>query len=676
MRAAAICRISSLPNLCVVMAACNLDCSNCPLAIGPARRIVVYAVGFPAGIIPEKTRTFTYRGYSICIVNHCGDNVPAGRTILAGHPDVVLDLVDSMSLENSLRLTSRLIDMDQRSVLAFCNYDKLLATDHSLDYETLGEMMGFRATVLEDSEEGFSRLLSLVVDTYETPCKKHVHVHYGLDVDRAIDKITARIAAFPALANEYHDRYLAVRLLEDPQYKIPTLAHDSDASGIVKIAQAESGRLARQLGEAPVELIRKARYGYVHGALQETLRHSQDTSDHTLLQKIDAVLTNRWIGFPLLLLVLFGVFQATFTLGAYPQGWIEDGVDALCLWLSDVLPGGWFSNLLVNGVIQGCGAVISFVPNIFILFILLSLLEDTGYMSRAAFLMDKIMHRIGLHGKSFVPMLLGFGCNVPAIMAAKSIDDPKDRTLTMLMIPFMSCSARIPVYMLFVSAFFVKYKALVMIGIYLFGVLLSILFAFVMKRTKWFRKSSHDYVSELPAFRKPTWLNTWSHVWARTYDYLQKITTVILASSVVIWALGYFPSDRTREGTLREESYLCDIGRSMEVIMKPLGFDWKMNVCLLTGLPAKEAIVSTMGILYHTEDEASLSEAMTEGEGMNGVVALAFMLFVLLYFPCIATIATLRREIGGGWAAFSVVHSLVLAWLVAFAVFQTGSLLL
>ncbi|MBR5101070.1 MAG: ferrous iron transport protein B [Bacteroidales bacterium] len=658
---------------------CNLNCSECELA--QKKRILVDVIGHEpdGGSLAFQGRpalTVEFGDYVICFVNYCGENVHIGRKILSNKPSVVLDIIDSMALENNLRLTSRLIDMDSRAVLAFTDYDRLLATGHSLDYETLGEMMGFPATILDPSEESFSRLLSLIVETYRQPAKKHVHVPYGQDVDKAIDRITALISDSPGLSDAYHDRYLAVRLLEDPLYITPALEGDPMASRIVATARAESETLTRQLGESPESLIRKARHGYVHGALVETLRHSADNSDHTLLQKIDAVLTNRLIGLPLLLVVLLLVFEATFVLGAWPQKWIEDGVSLLCSWLSDVLPAGWLSNLLVDGVVQGCGAVISFLPNIFILFIFLSLLEDTGYMARAAFLMDKIMHRIGLHGKSFVPMLLGFGCNVPAIMAAKSIDNRKDRTLTMLMIPFMSCSARIPVYMLFVAAFFARYKALVMIGIYLAGVLLSILFAIVMKRTKWFRKEADDYVSELPAFRKPTLRSTWSHVWERTSDYLHKITTVILAASVIIWALEYFPRERTQDGKFKEESYLCDIGKGMEPVMKPLGFDWKMNVCLLTGLPAKEAIVSTMGILYHTEDNESLAQAMTEGEGMNQAVALAFMLFVLLYFPCVATISTLRKEVGWQWAAFSVVHSLALAWIVAWLTFHVAGMLI
>ena len=660
---------------------CNFNCSECERVAQRGERIVVDVIGHEpeSGTLAFSGRqhlTVEFGEYVICFVNFCGENVHVGRKILLNKPSVVLHIIDSLSLENSLRLTSRLIDMDCRGVLAFSGYDRLLETGHSLDYETLGEMMGFAATVLDPSEESFSRLLSLIVETYCQPVKKHVHVPYGQDVDKAIERITAKIADSPSLSDSYHDRYLAVRLLEDPQYISPVLENDPMASRIVQTARTESETLSRQLGESPESLIRKARHGYIHGALVETLHHSSDNSDHTLLQKIDAVLTNRLIGLPLLLLVLLLVFEATFALGAWPQKWIEDGVALLCSWLSGVLPAGWFSSMLVDGIVQGCGAVISFLPNIFILFIFLSLLEDTGYMARAAFLMDKIMHKIGLHGKSFVPMLLGFGCNVPAIMAAKSIDNRKDRTLTMLMIPFMSCSARIPVYMLFVAAFFARYKALVMIGIYLAGVLLSILFAVVMKRTKWFRKEVDDYVSELPAFSKPTFRNTWNHVWERTSDYLHKITTVILAASVIIWALEFFPRERTQDGKYKEESYLCDIGKGLAPLMKPLGFDWKLNVCLLTGLPAKEAIVSTMGILYHTEDDESLAQAITEGDDLNKAVVVAFMLFVLLYFPCVATISTLRKETGWKWAAFSVVHSLALAWVVAWLAFRVGILLL
>lgn len=381
-----------------------------------------------------------------------------------------------------------------------------------------------------------------------------------------------------------------------------------------------------------------------------------------LLSKVDKVLTNKWVGFPILILLLYLVFEFTFALGAYPQEWIASGIDKLCTYLNEVLPSGWLTSLCVDGVVQGVGAVLSFVPNIIILFFCLSIMEDTGYMARASMLMDTIMHRLGLHGRSFIPMLMGFGCNVPAIMAARDIDNVKDRTLTMLMIPFMSCSARIPVYMLFVSAFFPNHKALVMISMYAIGVMLSILFAVVMKKTPWFKKDNFDDVHILPELHAISWRETLRHIWERVWDYLQKIGTVIIWASIVIWALTYFP---TRSLDL-EHSYLAMIGHWVEPIMKPLGFDWKMSVCLLTGLPAKEAIVSTMGILYHGDAAFGAFTPLT---------AFTFMLFVLLYFPCIATIATLHREAGRVWAWFTVVHSLLLAWCMSFLVYQIGSLL-
>lgn len=384
--------------------------------------------------------------------------------------------------------------------------------------------------------------------------------------------------------------------------------------------------------------------------------------------KIDNVLTNRWLGLPILFVVLFVVFEAAFTLGSYPQDWIEEGIDILSVRLLSLLPQGPLSSLLIDGVLQGCGSVIAFLPNIIILFFFLSLLEDSGYMARAAFLMDKLMHAIGLHGNSFIPMLLGFGCNVPAIMAAKSIENRKDRALTMLMIPFMSCSARLPVYLLFAAAFFPRHRALVMIGIYAVGIVLSILFAIVMKSTRFFRKGKDDDVFVLPPFRLPEGKSLLCHIWDRTKDYLQKITTVILAAAVVIWTLEYFPLQDGHRAA-QEDSCLAHIGQWMEPVMSPLGFDWKMNVCILTGLPAKEAIVSTMGILYNT-DEGSLASVLAASGDFTPAASVGFMLFVLLYFPCIATLRTLRKELGWKWAMFSACHSVALAWVVAFLVFK------
>lgn len=374
---------------------------------------------------------------------------------------------------------------------------------------------------------------------------------------------------------------------------------------------------------------------------------------------VDKILTHRVWGYVIMVVVLYFVFDVTFRLGSYPQAWINSGIFALCSYLHTVLPEGWLSALFIDGIIQGVGAILSFLPNICIIFVLLSILEDSGYMARIGFLMDKLMHKLGLHGSSFVPMIVGFGCNVPAIIDARSIENPKDRTLTMLMIPFMSCSARLPVYLLFVSAFFARYKALVMISLYLIGVGMSVIFAIVMKRTRWFKQEEHDPVNLLPPLVAPDWTSTSKHIWYHIKDYLDKIVTVIIWASIIIWALSYFPTHEL------ETSYLARLGHFIEPVVQPLGFDWQMAVCLLTGLPAKEAIVSTMGILAHGGGTLSVFTPLT---------AFGFMVFVLLYFPCIATITTLRKEIGHGWAWFTVIHSLVLAWILSFLIYQIGML--
>lgn len=513
---------------------------------------------------------------------------------LHGHSyDVVLQVVDSTRLEESLLLTPHIIDEHEKIVLAIGRYDLLLATDHSLDIPKMQQLIG--------------------VPT----CRVSVRKNYGLEE--------------------------CLTLIEDTAAKPLSTAHP-----IYHL---------RDQGDDD------AYRAYVHGVLTQTLTHAKNDPHRTRLEKIDKVLTNPWLGFPIMMAVLYFVFWCTFTLGAYPQEWIENGINALCELAHAHMADGWFSGLLIDGVLQGVGAVLAFLPNIIILFFFISLMEDSGYMAREAYIMDTVMHRVGLHGRSFVPMLMGFGCNVPAIMAARDIQNPKDRVLTMLMVPFMSCSARLPVYMLFVDTFFANYKALVMISLYAIGICLSILFAIVMKRTPWFRQDNDDSVNELPEFRLPKARATAAHIWERVADYLQKICTVILWASIIIWALEYFPSQDLND---LEHSYLASIGKAVSPLLEPLGFDWKMSVCLLTGLPAKEAIVSTLAILYGGDIATA---------GFTPLTAFSFLLFVLLYFPCVATIATLRREAGKVWAWFTVFHSLALAWLVSFLVYQIGSLI-
>ena len=518
------------------------------------------------------------------------------------HPDelhghayaVVLQVVDSTRLEESLMLTPHIIDEQQKIVLAIGRYDLLLETDHSLDIPKLEQLIG--------------------VPT----CRVSVRRNYGLQ--ECLQTVEAT--------------------LHKPASTAHPIYHLRDQEGDEDTYRA-----------------------YVHGVLTETLTHAKNDEHQTRLEKIDKVLTNPWLGFPIMMVVLYFVFWCTFTLGAYPQEWIENGINALCELAHAHMADGWFSGLLIDGVLQGVGAVLAFLPNIIILFFFISLMEDSGYMAREAYIMDTIMHRVGLHGRSFIPMLMGFGCNVPAIMAARDIQNPKDRVLTMLMVPFMSCSARLPVYMLFVDTFFANHKAFVMISLYAIGICLSVLFALVMKKTPWFKQANDDTVNELPAFRLPKAGATAAHIWERVADYLQKICTVILWASIIIWALEYFPGQDLND---LEHSYLASIGQFVSPLLEPLGFDWKMSVCLLTGLPAKEAIVSTLAILYGGD----ISSA-----GFTPLTAFSFLLFVLLYFPCVATIATLRREAGKVWAWFTVFHSLALAWLVSFIVYQIGSLL-
>ena len=513
---------------------------------------------------------------------------------LHGHAyDVVLQVVDSTRLEESLMLTPHFIDEHQKIVLAIGRYDLLLKTDHSLNLPKLEQLIG--------------------VPT----CRVSVRLNDGLPNCLDILETTIRKPASTA-----HPIYHLRDQGDEDTYR-----------------------------------------AYVHGILTETLTHAKDDKHQTSLERIDKVLTNPWLGFPIMMAILYFVFWCTFTLGAYPQAWIDGGIDAMSQWLWSLLTPSWWSSLLIDGVLQGVGAVLAFLPNIIILFFFISLMEDSGYMAREAYIMDTIMHHVGLHGRSFIPMLMGFGCNVPAIMAARDIQNPKDRVLTMLMVPFMSCSARLPVYMLFVDTFFKRHKALVMISLYAIGICLSVIFAVIMKRTKWFKQDNDDTVNELPEFRIPKARNTAAHIWERVADYLQKICTVILWASIIIWALEYFPTQDIND---LEHSYLASIGQFVSPLMEPLGFDWKMSVCLLTGLPAKEAIVSTLAILYGGDISAA---------GFTPLTAYSFMLFVLLYFPCIATIATLRREAGKQWAWFTVFHSLFLAWFISFVVYQIGSLL-
>ena len=552
----------------------------------------------------------------------------------------------------------------------------------------LGQLLGIPIVPTTASKGiGIEAVLDKIIEVFEDQAKesRHVHINYGTEIEEAIARIKVEIAPNKNITDEYAPRYVAIKLLEDDRIMKEQLVTVPNYACMLEVAQKEIQRLEKEYKEDTRTIITNLKYGFIRGALQETFR-SGEKDKRQLTTAIDALLTHQWLGFPFLIFFMWLMFQATFSLGSYPMDWIEAGVEALGSWVAGIMPEGPLNDLLVNGVIAGVGGVIVFLPNILILFFFISLMEDTGYMARAAFIMDRMMHKIGLHGKSFIPLLIGFGCNVPAIMATRTLESRRDRIMTMLITPFMSCSARLPVYILLVSAFFPVNQGLILLSVYLIGILLAIGTSFLLKKTL-FAKSSDPFVMELPPYRMPTMRNTTIHMWGKAGQYLKKMGTIILFASILIWALGYFPLNRTTmadETEHLENSYIGQIGKAIEPVIRPLGFDWKMGVSIVTGLAAKEIVVSSMGILYHVpdaeENSQSLIESLQQQQYSNGqkvftpLVAYGFMLFILIYFPCMAVIAAIRKEAGWKWALFTIFYTTGLAWLVSFGVYQIGSL--
>lgn len=655
-------------------------------------------VGNYSGVtVDAKSGTCRYKGYTIHLIDlpgtysmteYTAEEVYVREYITQHHPDLVLNVVDASSLERNLYLTTQLIDMNIRVVMALNMYDELKAEGAELNYTYLGQLLGIPIVPTTASRGiGVNEALDKIIEVFEDRAKesRHVHIHYGQEIEDAIARIKEKVVENRHVTDEYVPRYVAIKLLEDDRIMREKLAAEPNFDAMYAVAQREGRELEREFKEEVRTVVTNAKYGFVRGALQETYRPGAKDK-RQLTNAIDALLTHQWLGFPFLIFFMWVTFQATFSLGNYPMDWIEAGVAALGEWVAGILPEGPLNDLLVNGIIAGVGGVIVFLPNILILFFFISLMEDTGYMARAAFIMDRLMHKIGLHGKSFIPLLIGFGCNVPAIMATRTLESRRDRIMTMLITPFMSCSARLPVYILLVSAFFPVYPGLVLMSVYLIGILLAVLTALLLKKT-FFANSSDPFVMELPPYRMPTLRNTTIHMWSKAGQYLRKMGTVILVASVLIWALGYFPKSGEQEtdtaGHL-EQSYIGRVGKFIEPGIKPLGFDWKMGVSIVTGLAAKEIVVSSMGILYHVpdaeEDTQSLAESLKQQVDEQGnrvftpLVAYGFMLFILIYFPCMAVIAAIRKEAGWKWAVFTILYTTALAWVVSFCVYRIGSL--
>lgn len=655
-------------------------------------------VGNYGGVtVDAKQGVFHHNGYTINLIDLPGtysiteytpEEIYVRKYITEHHPDLVLNVVDASCLERNLFLTTQLIDMNVRVVMALNMYDELTGEGAQLDYGYLGQLLGIPIVPTTASKGvGIADVLDKIIEVFEGQAKeaRHVHINYGAEIEEAILRIKAEVIPNKNITDELAPRYVAIKLLEDDRITKELLENVPNYDRILEVAQKEIQHLEKSYKEDTRTIITNAKYGFIRGALQETLK-TGDKDKRQLTRAIDALLTHQWLGFPFLLFFMWLMFQATFSLGSYPMDWIDVGVGALGNWIAESMPAGPLNDLLVDGIIAGVGGVIVFLPNILILFFFISLMEDTGYMARAAFIMDRLMHKIGLHGKSFIPLLIGFGCNVPAIMATRTLESRRDRIMTMLIIPFMSCSARLPVYILLVSAFFQNNQGLILLSVYLVGILLAIFTSVLLKKTV-FSKSSVPFVMELPPYRMPTVRNTVVHMWGKAVQYLKKMGTIILFASVLIWALGYFPlkDEATEPAVHLENSYIGKLGKGIEPVIEPLGFDWKMGVSIITGLAAKEIVVSSMGILYHVDGEVdessqSLIENIRQQENAAGekvftpLVAYGFMLFILIYFPCMAAIAAIRKEAGWKWAMFTVFYTTILAWVVSFCVYQVGQM--
>ena len=598
------------------------------------------------------------------------------------HPDAIINIVDAGNLERNLYLTTQIMDMNIPMVIALNMWDELEKSGDKLDVEMLGRLLGARMVPLTAyNGHGVTEVLQAALDAIdESEQETHHHnVNYGTLIEDGLKELGDMC---PEL-----DRYTVLKIIENDKHALALLEGQENAQSVKDAAATLRQRIERNYNDDIVSIITDLKYGFVRGALAEVLTPNPDraTDETKPGYSLDRLLTNRWLALPILLILMWLMFEATFTLGAYPQEWIEKGIGWLGEWIGSVMPDGILHDLIVDGIIGGVGGVLVFLPQILILFFFISLLEDSGYMARAAFIVDRVMHRVGLHGKSFIPYLIGFGCGVPAIMATRTLENRRDRLVTILTIPFMSCSARLPSYLLLVAAFFTAKQGLILMSIYIVGIIVAGITAIVLSKTL-LKHDKTQFVMELPPYRKPTARNATIHMWSKGKQYLQKMGTIILAASIIVWALGYFPR---HEGQTPQEqienSFMGQMGKAIEPVVEPLGFNWQMGVSVLTGAAAKEIVVSTMGVLYTgeadaDEESAPLKEKLqtaTKPDGshvFNPVVAYSFMLFILLYFPCIAALAAIKREAGTKWMVFEIFYTTAVAWLISFIFYQLATL--
>ena len=661
-------------------------------------------VGNYSGVtVDAKRGTCRYKGYKINITDLPGTYALSAYTpeeiyvrnhLMEQMPDVVINAVVASNVERNLFLTTELIDLNPKMVVALNMYDELEQSGAKLDYEKLGRMIGVpMVPVVARSGKGLEDLLDEIILTFENenPKVRHIHIQYSSSIETEVLSLASLMKQhMDELPKCFPPRYWSTKMLERDNSVEKLLSEAEHFSEWQAKRDRAVARIKTTLGEDVESAVTNEKYGFIEGALAETYTPSgKDNNRNTSL--IDRIVTHKYFGIPLFLFIMFVMFWSTFTLGAYPQEWIEAGFTWLGEAVGGLMSDGPLRDLIVDGIIGGVGSVAVFLPNILILYLFISLMEDSGYMARAAFIMDKLMHMAGLHGKSFIPLVMGFGCNVPAIMATRTIESRSSRLITILINPFMSCSARLPVFILLAGTFFAEHAGLALFAIYIFGGVMAILTARILRRFM-FGADETPFVMELPPYRIPTLNATLRHMWERSEQYLKKIGGLILVAAILIWFLSYYP--RAEYNNIEntevvenlsgvdamahsENSYLGRIGKFCEPAMEPLGLDWRASVALLSGAAAKEIVVSTLGVLYSVEDAESNSNSLSQHLIASGnysrAAALAMMIFVLLYFPCIATVSAIAQEAGGWkWALFSVVYNTLLAWVVAFAAYQIG----
>ena len=687
-------------------------------------------VGNYGGVtVDSKEGKLKHNGYNFKMVDLPGtyslsaytpEELFVRKYILEEKPDIIINVISASSLERHMYLTTELMELNTPMVIALNMYDELQESGREFNYELLSEMIDI-PIIPTIGKKGFGipAMLDKIIEMYESDSHKensNVHISYGRVLEKSIYRLEQQLAKNDISDMNMPMRYICIKLLENDNDIRSIVSSLPNHEQIFAQTKQERNYIENLLREDPESAFTNARYGFVAGGLRETLAEKTSSSETTRI--LDTIVTNKYVGFPLFFLFMWIMFETTFRLGNYPMEWIEWSVQLIGNFIRVNMPDGPLKDLLVDGIIGGVGGVIVFLPNIVILYAFISFMEDSGYMARAAFIMDKVMHKIGLHGKSFIPLVMGFGCNVPAILATRTIESRSSRMITMLINPLMSCSARLPIYILFVGAFFQKYASVALFGIYIFGILLAVILSLLFRKTL-FKEENTPFVMELPPYRMPTVKSTLTHMWDKSRQYLQKMGGIILIASIVIWFLGYFPRNKTNEAQFNEQiehttnlhsqgkitteakqnivtgienmrtishqenSYIGKIGHFIEPVMRPLGFDWKISVSLISGMAAKEIVVSTFGVLYpgDSESQESLQHRLKQETHPDGspiftpLVVMGLMLFVLIYFPCIATIVAIKEESGSWkWGVFTILYTTFLAWFVALLTHQIGSL--